>query len=147
MEFPRTRRLLRARMRRRKRKEKVSKVSKTRITALWAQSFKKYGLPHQPLHSLRHTGPSRDVYIGHRTLFDVKQRGRWGGKEGVERYSKSINICKLSTKESCISNQAKQGFPSRRPACWGGKSQSLLQDPLCESPPSTWTTAPTNPPR
>ena len=88
MDFQRTHRLLRARMRRRKRKEKVFKVSKTRITALWAQSFKKYGLPHQPLHTLRHTGPSRDVYIGYRTLFDVKKRGRWRGKEGVERYSK-----------------------------------------------------------
>ena len=58
------------------------------MTVLWQASFQKYHIPHQPMHSLRHTGPSRDVYVGYRTLNEVKKRGRWKGKEGVERYSK-----------------------------------------------------------
>ena len=87
-DFPCATTILRARRRHRKAKERASRVSKNRMAALWQSSFQRYGIPHQPMHFLRHTGLSRDVYIGYRTLSAVKTRGRWKGKEGVERYSK-----------------------------------------------------------
>ena len=87
MDYPRSAAILRARRKYRKRHERVSQVSESRITALWQNSFTKYGIPHQPMHSLRHTGPGRDVYAGYRTIAEAQKRGRWKGKEGVERYT------------------------------------------------------------
>ena len=87
-DYPRAIAILRARKRHRRGRDRAFRVTKSRMTALWHASFQKYKIPHQPMHSLRHTGPSRDVYVGYRTLAEVKKRGRWKGKEGVERYSK-----------------------------------------------------------
>ena len=42
----------------------------------------------RPLHSVRHTGPSRDLACGYRTWEQIKRRGRWQTDEAVMRYTK-----------------------------------------------------------
>ena len=42
-----------------------------------------------PPHSVRHSGPSRDHFLGVRNLDEIMKRGRWRGPASVQRYSKS----------------------------------------------------------
>jgi hypothetical protein len=42
-----------------------------------------------PPHSVRHSGPSRDHFLGLRGLDEIMKRGRWRGPASVLRYSKS----------------------------------------------------------
>ena len=41
-----------------------------------------------PPHSARHTGASRDLSEGYRSLEDVMKRGRWQALASVHRYAK-----------------------------------------------------------
>jgi hypothetical protein len=42
-----------------------------------------------PPHSVRHTGASRDLSLGYRSLWQVQRRGRWSSEKSVLRYAKS----------------------------------------------------------
>ena len=39
-------------------------------------------------HSARHTGPSRDLTEGYRTLESIMKRGRWKALSSINRYAK-----------------------------------------------------------
>jgi hypothetical protein len=45
-------------------------------------------------HSLRHGGPSTDIYMGLRTLAEVQRRGFWKCAESVRRYEKHSKLLK-----------------------------------------------------
>jgi integrase len=47
------------------------------------------GLKVGPPHSARHTGASRDLSEGYRSLWQVQRRGRWSSEKSVLRYAKS----------------------------------------------------------
>jgi hypothetical protein len=42
-----------------------------------------------PLHTVRHSKPSRDVMMKVRTLEEVRRRGRWNQVKSVQRYSRT----------------------------------------------------------
>eukprot|EP00973_Karenia_brevis_P068349 9507587-Karenia_brevis.AAC.1 len=44
------------------------------------------------LYQLRHSGASRDFQAGHRTLKEIKRRGRWKTDSSVRRYEKGGRI-------------------------------------------------------
>ena len=88
-DFPQTREMLQRRKRNRGAKEKLFKISKARFSALWAEALARHGHAALPPHSIRHSGPSRDAFLGYRSLEQIKKRGRWFSKEAVRRYSKS----------------------------------------------------------
>jgi hypothetical protein len=43
-------------------------------------------------HSLRHGGPSTDIYLGLRTLAEVQRRGFWKSADSVRRYEKHSKL-------------------------------------------------------
>ncbi len=51
------------------------------------------------LYQLRHAGPSHDIRSRHRTLADVKRRGRWAADSSVARYESHALIQKQEHKE------------------------------------------------
>ena len=46
-------------------------------------------------HTMRHSGPSNDLYHGRRSLQAVAKRGRWANIKSVQRYSKSGRLLKV----------------------------------------------------
>ena len=63
-------------------------ISRARFHALYAQVAATLNVQVPPPHALRHTGPSRDAYLGFRTLSEIQVRGRWDARSSVLRYSK-----------------------------------------------------------
>ena len=65
----------------------MSQVQYRRIWyhALDGCNLKGMGNPHR----LRHSGPSRDVFLNRRTLEEVRRRGRWASVKSVQRYTKT----------------------------------------------------------
>ena len=59
---------------------------------LWAEAQHLTGVTQavgaQPLHILRHSGPSVDVWFQRRQLAAVQARGRWTSPDSVWRYAK-----------------------------------------------------------
>ena len=49
-------------------------------------------------HSLRHGGPSTDVYEGKRGLAEVQKRGRWASPLSVARYEKHARLLRVFSK-------------------------------------------------
>ena len=65
-----------------------------------------------PPHDLRHAGASRDVEGSHRSLEEVRRRGRWRAAASVQRYTKTFWLVKQR---------------ARTPAWVLAKGQQLLQ--------------------
>jgi len=57
-----------------------------------------------PPHSLRHSGPARDVLNNTRSLEEIRRRGRWASLKSVQRYTKSHL---LIHRESLLDDAAK----------------------------------------
>ena len=49
-------------------------------------------------HSVRHGGPSTDMYEGCRGLDEIQKRGRWGCRESVIRYEKHARLLRVFSK-------------------------------------------------
>ena len=122
-DFARVKDILRRKKRDRKPGDRVFAVSKRRFTALWDSSLAKHGHPKLPPHSLRHSGPSQDAYIGYRGLAEIQKRGRWKTTEGVRRYSKPhLYVQALSMLEPGDMEQGKALLP-----LWGRRSEMARQ--------------------
>ena len=57
--------------------EKVFPFSPSYLRVQWARILKKIGYHRVPLHSLRHSKPSREALRRTRSLEDIRRRGRW----------------------------------------------------------------------
>ena len=61
-------------------------------------------------HSMRHGGPSNDVYRGNLSLYEVRRRGRWRAEASVARYEKharlQLQLNRLSTDQQRLAQQA-----------------------------------------
>lgn len=64
-------------------------VSILRLRALFSTVLVGLGHPRMPLHSVRHTGPSRDAFDAYRSLGEIMTRGRWRSNPAVNSYSKT----------------------------------------------------------
>ena len=88
-DHPRVASILRERKRARNPGDRLFNISRERFNALWSEGLASLGIPYSPPHSIRHSGPSLDAYIGYRDLPQIRKRGRWVTAEAVARYSKS----------------------------------------------------------
>ncbi|CAK0813842.1 unnamed protein product, partial [Prorocentrum cordatum] len=53
-------------------------------------------------HTVRHTAPSHDIYHKHRTLEQVRRRGRWAAKKSVTRYERHAKLLKQYSKLTTV---------------------------------------------
>ena len=91
VDYPGTREMLRARLSQVSPGDKIFKISQRTYRQLWHAAATKMGISSlvgRP-HNVRHTGPSRDVYIRYRYLRGVQRRGRWRFDASVLRYAKT----------------------------------------------------------
>ena len=60
----------------------------TELVTAWKQSLVDLGLQphHAVLYQLRHSGPSHDRFHQHRTIVEIKARGRWTSDSSLRRY-------------------------------------------------------------
>ena len=68
--------------------EKVFPFSPAYLRGHWARILEKIGFGRVPLHSLRHSKPSREALFKTRSLEDIRRRGRWNQLKSMQRYSK-----------------------------------------------------------
>ena len=68
--------------------EKVFPFSPAYLRGHWARVLEKIGFGRVPLHSLRHSKPSREALRKTRSLEDIRRRGRWNQMKSMQRYSK-----------------------------------------------------------
>ena len=68
--------------------EMLFSLSRKKFHELYYSAAASLGIRVPPPHSLRHTGPSRDAFLGFRTLSEIQVRGRWAALASVQRYSK-----------------------------------------------------------
>ena len=82
--------ILKRRGKKGKPKDRVFNVSREHYSRWYQKAARATKLePYtRPLHSIRHTGPSRDLASGYRTWEQIKRRGRWQSDEAVMRYTK-----------------------------------------------------------
>jgi integrase len=89
----------------------VEKVFKLATTALSLTSL------HVTPHSLRHGGPSHDVYFNIRNLDQVQRRGFWKALSSVRRYEKHAclqrQLNKLTQQQQVAANAASRTVPAR----------------------------------
>ena len=59
-----------------------------KVKRSWDRSIKTLKLPakYAVLYQLRHTGPSWDMMVKHRSLPEIKRRGQWASDFTVKRY-------------------------------------------------------------
>ena len=99
----------------------------TRLFARAGRDMNLTALGPPVLYQLRHTGASRDLMGGHRSLKEVKRRGRWFSDKSVQRYTKGGRLPEQMAKLSRTVARAAQSAwsnlnvtlspPSR---CWAG---------------------------
>ena len=96
VDYPATRHMLAERLRGKKPTDKIFGLSQQSYRKWWYLASEALGIRDvvgRP-HNVRHTGPSRDVYIRYRTLKEVQRRGRWRVDSSVLRYSKTHEYAK-----------------------------------------------------
>ena len=100
IDFPRVARATLRRAAGRSPKEKLFKTSTRQYTNAWRKAVRRLGLTFVgPPHSVRHTGPSRDHFLGYRTLTEIQKRGRWMSKDSVFRYSKDHVLVQMMARQ------------------------------------------------
>ncbi|CAK0838714.1 unnamed protein product [Prorocentrum cordatum] len=70
-------------------------------------------------HTVRHTAPSHDIYHKHRTLEQVRRRGRWAAKKSVTRYERHAKLLKQHSKLTTvqIARMNRRGAPGMAVCC------------------------------
>ncbi|CAK0826815.1 unnamed protein product [Prorocentrum cordatum] len=67
-------------------------------------------------HTVRHTAPSHDIYHKHRSLEQVRRRGRWAAKKSVTRYERHAKLLKQYSKLTAVQiarvNKSVRQFPA-----------------------------------
>ena len=81
--------LLRARLASLPPGSRVFPLSKERFRSWWRRACSALDVDVGPPHSLRHTGPSFDLFSNYRSLDQLRTRGRWRAKTSVLRYAKT----------------------------------------------------------
>ena len=90
LDYPGVRSMLRKRLKGLEPDDKVFPLTQVRYRDLFYRATTKLGvldLVGRP-HNVRHTGPSYDKCIAHRSLDSIQKRGRWVAAASVARYSK-----------------------------------------------------------
>ena len=67
----------------------VFSISRSHFRRVWAGAQRALELPDDAPHAMRHTGPSRDVAEGYRSMLQVQRRGRWNSERSLLRYAKT----------------------------------------------------------
>ena len=91
IDFPGVRQMLRRRKAAVEPNEHLFSLRQPEYRRLWKEIVMEMGvegLVGKP-HSVRHTGPSRDVFLGYRGLREIQRRGRWRADASVLRYAKT----------------------------------------------------------
>ena len=94
--------------------EMIFRVDYRGLRDAWQGALVDLGLcrTHSVLYQLRHSGPSYDRMVKHRSLLDVKKRGRWLSDSSVRRYEASARLNqefqKLPKKVQRVAIQAPQ---------------------------------------
>ena len=91
LDFPGVRRMLRRRKAAVAPTEHLFVLRQPEFRKLWKETVMAMGIEGMvgKPHSVRHTGPSRDVFLGYRGLREVQRRGRWRADASVLRYAKT----------------------------------------------------------
>ena len=100
-------------------RERVFPISKAKYRLLWNKASTALGINPGPPHGARHTGASRDVAEGYRTMLQVQRRGRWTADRSVLRYARTHDwIVATSQQPTAIKEKGQKLLAGRqgRPA-------------------------------
>jgi len=89
------------------RTRKVFGISADQYRKQWWWAVARVGLPVGPPHTARHTGASKDAFLGYRTQDQIQKRGRWTSERSVIRYSRTHDYA--NTYENVPSDILKKG--------------------------------------
>ena len=109
LDFPKAKEIALRRKRKRGLGRRLFDYDRNKMHSLWAASQAKYGLHLVPVHSVRHTGPSNDVWTKYRTLEQIQKRGRWRMPASVRRYAKehTLQFARANTPTALLERGAK----------------------------------------
>lgn len=95
-------------------KEKVFPISKAKDRLLWNKAAAALGINPGPPHGARHSGASRDVAEGYRTMLQVQRRGRWTADRLVLRYARTHDwVVATSQQPTAIKERGQKLFAFR----------------------------------
>ena len=102
-------------------------------------------LPEITPHTMRHSGPSNDIFRGWRKLEEVRLRGRWAAMTSVQRYTKHAKLLRSTKKiPAKVATKAKQSeFNLREAMLRDGKPKEHREATPQHSATAT-TTAPSS---
>ena len=73
-------------------KSKLFKITPAAFRLVWRQTCCRLGLDLGPPHTLRHSGPSHDLYYSYRSILQIQRRGRWSSEKSSLRYAKTHTL-------------------------------------------------------
>lgn len=95
-DFPRSVQILANKKKQKQPGDKVFQISAQSYEQAWRRAEARLqaepgcsGFHLGPLHSVRHSGPSRDAYQAYRSIWQIQRRGRWASEKSCLRYAKT----------------------------------------------------------
>jgi hypothetical protein len=98
IDWPKTCRMIDQRLRDRKPDAKLFDVTPAVFRRIWYATCKELGVVLGPPHTIRHSGPSHDLFTAYRSLWQIQRRGRWSSEKSVLRYAKTHMLIESTAK-------------------------------------------------
>eukprot|EP00438_Fugacium_kawagutii_P025634 Skav225523 [mRNA] locus=scaffold3039:85591:86910:- [translate_table: standard] len=102
--------------------EPLFQLSYPQLALHWKEALRKLGLPESfaVLYQLRHSGASWDALQRHRSLLEIKLRGRWSADASLKRYESHAKVAQTYEKLPAALKRKAEASPQLLQAMVGG---------------------------